>query len=121
MQEFSSTIGSSKSNSSSEDAKIFKRTTDSDLAEEFYAFPTKRRHQRTKSAAKLVSKVSLPTRKALTVLQSRIWCRVMKDVEKVKNRLKKIIGKEKFCLHFDSKRIRHREFQVVCLKIVPEL
>ena len=34
----------------------------------------------------------------------------------MKNKLKAIISKEKFCLHFDGKRIEGKEYQVVCLK-----
>lgn len=121
VQEFSCSSSSSKTE---ED----KSSTDSDVAEESSSM--KRKYQATTSAAKLVSKVSLSTRKASNVLQnlaeggidvptpsqSGIWRRVIKDAEKVKNRLKEIIGKEEFCLHFDGKRIVNKEYQVVCLK-----
>src|SRR6218665_69973 len=105
-----------------------KSSTDSDVAEE--SFPLKRKYQRTKSAAKLVSKVSLSTRKASTVLenlaeegldvrtppQSGIWRRVIKDADKVKARRKNLINEEEFCLNFDGKRIDSKEYQVVCLR-----
>jgi len=58
VQDFSSSINTDEDKSS----------TDSDVAEESY--PLKRKYQRTKSAAKLVSKVSLSTRKASNVLQN---------------------------------------------------
>ena len=93
--------------------------------------PTKRatRHS-TKSAAKLVSKQSLSTRKASQVLQSLaedevsvptpsqsgVWRRTIRDAEHVKNRLMELISEEKFCLHFDGKKIDNKEYQVVCLK-----
>ena len=105
-----------------------KNSTDFYVAEESPLI--KRKYHATKSAAKLVSKVSLSTRKASAVLQnlakegidvptpsqSGIWRRVIKDAERVKNRLKEIIGEEKFCLHFDGKRIDNKEYQVVCVK-----
>ena len=83
----------------------------------------------TKSAAKLVSKHSLSTRKASQVLQSLaedgvsvptpsqsgIWRRTIRDAEQVKNRLMELISEEKFCLHFDGKKIDNKEYQVVCL------
>ena len=112
-------------NSSTEEEK---NSTDSDATED--SFFMKKKYHTTRSAANLVSKVSLSTRKASNVLhnlaeegldvptpsQSGIWRRVIKDAESVKNQLKEIIGKEKFCLHFDGKRIDNKEYQVVCLQ-----
>src|SRR6218665_3817405 len=115
--------------SSSTNTEEDKSCTDSDVAEE--SSTLKRKYKRTKSAAKLVSKVSLSTRKASNVLenlaeeeldvtrpsQSGIWRRVIKDVDKVKARLKNlIINEEEFCLNFDWKRIDNKEYQVVCLR-----
>ena len=51
-----------------------------------------------------------------TPSQSGVWRRVIKDAENVKNRLKKFISEEEFCLYFDGKRINNKEYQVVCLK-----
>src|SRR6218665_924680 len=111
--------------SSSTNTEEDKSCTDSDVAEE--SSTLKRKYKRTKSAAKLVSKVSLSTRKASNVLenlaeeeldvarpsQSGIWRRVIKDVDKVKARLKNlIINEEEFCLNFDLKRIDNKEYQV---------
>lgn len=84
----------------------------------------------TKSAAKLVYKHSLSTRKSSQVLQSLaedgfsiptpsqsgVWRRTIRDAEQVKNRLMELISEEKFCLHFDGKKIDNKEYQVVCLK-----
>jgi len=114
--------------SSSTNTEEDKSSTDSDVAEE--SSPLKRKYQRTKSAAKLVSKVSLSTRKASNVLenlaeegldvrrpsQSGIWRRVIKDADKVKARLKNLINEEEFCLNFDGKRIYNKEYQLVCLR-----
>ena len=91
---------------------------------------TKRTRQPTKSAAKLVSKHSLSTRKASKVLQSLseegvslatpsqsgIWRRTIKDAQHVKHRITELISQEQFCLHFDGKRIDNNEYQVVCLQ-----
>ena len=90
----------------------------------------KRKYQSTKVAAKLVSKQSLSTRKASGVLQSLseegvgvptpshsgVWRRVIRNAEQVNNRLKEIMSEEKFCLHFDGKRLGSNEYQVVCLR-----
>lgn len=117
--------GFSCSSSSTEEDKS---SADWDVAEELSH--KKKKYQATTSAAKLVSKASLSTRKASNVLQnlaeegidvptpsqSGIWRRVIKDAEKIKNRLKVVITKEEFCLHFDGKRIGNKEYQVVCLK-----
>lgn len=86
--------------------------------------------QSTQSAAKLVSKHSLSTRKTSRVLQSLaedgvsvptpsqsgVWRRTIRNAAQVKNRLMELISEEKFCLHFDGKKIDKTEYQVVCLK-----
>ena len=41
---------------------------------------------------------------------------MVKDVEGVKKRLKEIDDEEKFCLHFDGKKIEGKKYQVVCLQ-----
>ena len=76
-----------------------------------------------------MAKYSLSTNKTAEVLkglsengievdapkQESIWRAAIRKSEKVKEELKERISKEKFCLHFDGKRIKHKEFQVVCL------
>src|SRR6218665_2918656 len=56
--------------SSSTSTEEDKNSTDYDVAED--SSPLKRKHQRTKSAAKLMSKVSLSTRKASNVLENLV-------------------------------------------------
>lgn len=113
--------------SSGEKGNSSSNESDPEIVHEEYS--KKRKYQSTKVAAKLVSKQSLSTRKASGVLQSLaeegvdvptpsqsgVWRRVIRNAEQVKNRLKEIISEEKFCLHFDGKRIGNKEYQVVCL------
>jgi len=117
-EDFSSSTDSEESKSSS------------DFAEEAFYLPAKRKRNSTASGSKLVSTASMSTAKASFVLhqlaeegvnvptpsQSGIWRRVIEDAKAVKKKLKEIISKEEFCLHFDGKRIDSKEFQVVCLK-----
>lgn len=51
-----------------------------------------------------------------TPSQSEIWRREIRDADKVKSRLKELLVEEEFCLHFDGKRIKNKEYQAVCLR-----
>ena len=82
------------------------------------------------SAARLVSKHSLSTKKAAIVCKSLkengvdiasptqvgVWKHVIKDAERKKVNIKAILQSETFCLHFDGKVILKTEYQVVCLQ-----
>lgn len=116
--------------SESSNSEVESRSSDSTECDP-EAVPTKSATRcSTKSAAKLVSRHSLSTRKASQVLQSLaedgvsvptpsqsgVWRRTIRDAEQVKNRLMELISEETFCLHFDGKNIDNKEYQVVCLK-----
>ena len=82
------------------------------------------------SAARLVSKHSLSTKKAAIVCKSLkedsvdiasptqvgVWKHVIKEAERKKVNIKAILQSETFCLHFDGKVILKTEYQVVCLQ-----
>ena len=86
---------------------------------------------RNRTCCKVGIKMSLSTRKASNILQNLVeegiyvpiplqvgmQSRVVKDAERVMNRLKEIIGEEEYCLHFDGKKIGSKEYRVVCAKI----
>ena len=119
----------------SEDESSDGETTGDFFTPETYlnSFPEKKKPRKRRTptdlAVKMMAKYSLSTNKTAEVLkglsengievdapkQESIWRAAIRKSEKVKEELKERISKEKFCLHFDGKRIKHKEFQVVCL------
>jgi hypothetical protein len=92
----------------------------------------RKKYQRTRSAANLVTKYSLSTRQASRVCtslagdgaaelptpsQSGIWKGVIKEGRRKIAEIKLILQRENdFCLHFDGKRLSSKEYEVVCLQ-----
>ena len=82
------------------------------------------------SAARLVSKHSLSTKKAVIVCKSLkedgvdiasptqvgVWKHVIKEAERKKVNIKAILQSETFCLYFSGKVLLKTEYQVVCLQ-----
>ena len=82
------------------------------------------------SAARLISKQSLSTKKAAIVCKSLkedgvdiasptqvgVWKHVIKEAERKKRNIKTILQSETFCLHFDGKVILKAEYQGVCIQ-----
>lgn len=92
--------------------------------------PQKHKRENTEAASLLVRKVNISTHRAHDVLlkiseygynvpapsQSGIWRRVIKEGQEIKNKIiEKLQNEELYCLHFDGKRIKGKEFQVVLL------
>src|SRR6185436_3778580 len=92
----------------------------------------RKKYQRTRSAANLVTKYSLSSRQASRVCtsladegaaelptpsQSGIWKGVIKEGRRKIAEIKLILQQENdFCLHFDGKRLSSKEYEVVCLQ-----
>jgi len=103
---------------------------DSSSAYEDLDAPTTSKRQRTDSAVQLVTSAKLSTRKAHTVCktlaksgislptpsQSGVYKATMKAGEQLKQHYKETLRNENWSLHFDGKRIKKREYQVVVLK-----
>ena len=82
------------------------------------------------SAARLISKHSLSTKKAAIVCKSLeedgvdiasatqvgVWKHIIKEAESKKVNIKAILQGETFCFYFDGKVILKTEYQVVCLQ-----
>ena len=82
------------------------------------------------SAAGLVSKHSLSTKKAAIICklliedgvdialltQVGVWKHVIKKAERKKVNIKAILQSETICLHFDGKVVLKTEYQIVCLQ-----
>ena len=85
----------------------------------------------TTTAGLLVLKNNISTHKAHDVLatiaeqghnvsvpsQAGVWKRVMSEGQKMKSKIfQKLQNKDPYCLHFDGKRLKGEEYQVVLLK-----